>query len=76
MSQPRFWGTPFSYLRWASHNKPAIFYSMVVGSMGPVFLIAVPPIRRYFGDHPREKIPLTYPIPKGPRKVLEGYDDE
>ena len=74
-------------------------------------MVAVPPLRRYFRDGPREKIPMTYPskslwlrllrecgcrtiketvvplsrrndanyrvqVPKGPRKIPEGYDDE
>ncbi|KAI9828280.1 MAG: hypothetical protein M1819_006618 [Sarea resinae] len=72
---PRFWSQPFRYIRWASHEKPAIFYSLCIGSLGPVFVAVVPPIRRQFGDLPRERIPLTYPIPSGPRKVPEGFDD-
>ena len=24
-------------------------------------MVVVPPVRRYFGDGPREKIPMTYP---------------
>jgi hypothetical protein len=34
---------------------------MVVGSIGPVLVSTVPPLRKRFGDGPREKIPLTYP---------------
>ncbi|OCL00083.1 NADH-ubiquinone oxidoreductase 9.5 kDa subunit [Cenococcum geophilum 1.58] len=74
-SAPYFFRQPIRYMRWASHEKPAIFYSIVIGSMGPVTILAAPPIRRYFGDGPRPKIPLTYPIPKGPRQIPEGYDD-
>jgi hypothetical protein len=48
-------------MRWASHAKPAIFYSVVLGSIGPPMLLVVPPVRRYFGDGPREQIPMTYP---------------
>jgi hypothetical protein len=61
MSAPQFWSTPLRYLRWASHEKPAIFYSIVLGSFGPVCLVAIPPVRRYFGDVDPEKIPLSYP---------------
>ena len=61
MSAPQFWSTPLRYLRWASHEKPAFFYSIVVGSLGPVFLVGLPPIRRYFGDVDPEPIPMTYP---------------
>jgi hypothetical protein len=61
MATPQFWSTPLRYLRWASHEKPAIFYSIIIGSMGPVSLVALPPIRRALGDVDPEPIPLTYP---------------
>ncbi|KAF2716388.1 putative NADH-ubiquinone oxidoreductase 9.5 kDa subunit [Polychaeton citri CBS 116435] len=75
MAPVSFWSTPFQYLHWASRAKPAIFWSIVVGSFGPIMVAAVPPIRHRFGDGPRQHIPLTYPIPKGPRKIPQGYDD-
>lgn len=61
MTTPYFWRQPLQYLRWASHEKPAIFYSIVIGSLGPLTLFVVPPIRHRLGDGPRERIPLTYP---------------
>ena len=103
---PHFFRQPIRYLRWASHEKPAIFYSCCISMVGPLSFVVVPPIRRFFGDGPREKIPMTYPgrflridvdarsqktllmnhyerdancrtlVPKGPRKIPEGYDDE
>ncbi|KAH6718428.1 hypothetical protein DL95DRAFT_341690 [Leptodontidium sp. 2 PMI_412] len=73
---PRFFSQPLRYLRWAAIEKPAIFYSIVIGSMGPVTVLTVPPIRRMLGDEKRPEIPLTYPIPTGPRKKLEGFEDE
>ncbi|RAL12700.1 NADH:ubiquinone oxidoreductase subunit NDUFA3 [Aspergillus homomorphus CBS 101889] len=76
MSAPQFWSTPFRYMRWASHEKPAIFYSLIVGAMGPVALVTLPPIRRYFGSYDPEPVRFTYPIPEGPRKIPEGFDDE
>ncbi|KAH6675046.1 hypothetical protein BGZ60DRAFT_491861 [Tricladium varicosporioides] len=72
---PRFFSQPFRYLRWASIEKPAIFWSLVIGTMGPVSLVVVPPIRKALGDENAAPIPLTYPIPSGPRKQLSGYDD-
>jgi hypothetical protein len=60
-SQPFFYQQPIRYLRWASHNKPAYFYSIIVGLMGPAIMVVAPPVRRYFGDGPRAKIPMTYP---------------
>ncbi|KAB8295982.1 hypothetical protein EYC80_008799 [Monilinia laxa] len=73
---PRFFSQPFRYIRWAAIEKPAIFFSLVVGSIGPVLVLTVPKIRHRLGDGPRPQIPLTYPIPSGPRKPLSGYDDD
>lgn len=61
MSKPHFWTTPLRYLRWASHERPAYFWSIVIGSVGPVTMVIVPPIRRVMGDVRPEPIPLTYP---------------
>jgi len=58
---PRFFQQPLRYLYWASIHKPAYFYSIIVGSVGPVLVVTVPPIRRYMGEEPIPKIPLTYP---------------
>lgn len=58
---PRFFSQPFRYLRWAAIEKPAIFYSIVIGSLGPVTIFVVPPIRTMLGDPKRPEIPLTYP---------------
>jgi len=71
----RFWGQPIRYLRWAAHEKPAIFWSCVIGAMGPATFVVIPPLRRWAGDADPPRIPLTYPVPTGPRKVLDGYDD-
>jgi len=48
-------------MKWASIEKPAIFYSVVIGAAGPVMLLVVPPIRRRLGAEPIPVIPLTYP---------------
>lgn len=61
MAPVQFWSTPGLYVKWAARNKPAIFWSIVVGSVGPVMALVVPPIRARFGDGPRPQIPLTYP---------------
>ncbi|KAI4759025.1 hypothetical protein E4T52_08744 [Aureobasidium sp. EXF-3400] len=75
MAPVQFWSTPGLYIKWAARNKPAIFWSIVVGSVGPVMALVVPPMRARFGDGPRPQIPLTYPIPKGPRSPPSGYED-
>ena len=61
MSVPKFWSQPLRYMRWASSEKPAIFYSVMMGCMGPVALVTLPPIRRYFGDVDPAPIPTSYP---------------
>ncbi|KAK4456787.1 hypothetical protein QBC42DRAFT_51879 [Cladorrhinum samala] len=74
---PRFWAGPLRYIRWSARERPAYFWSVFVGALGPVTLIAVPPIRRRLGDHDAAPIPLTYPVPTGPRKKgLTAYGDE
>lgn len=70
MSSPRFWSQPIRYLRWASHEKPAIFYSILVGLAGPATIVVVPPFRRLIGDEPnRPKVPQTYPSKSKPRNL-------
>lgn len=58
---PRFWAGPVRYLRWAARERPSYFWSCVIAALGPAQLIAVPPVRRYFGDYDAPPIPLTYP---------------
>ncbi|CAI6341087.1 unnamed protein product [Periconia digitata] len=75
-TQPFFFQQPLRYLRWISINKPAYFYSIVIGSIGPVMVFTVPPIRRYLGYERSPRIPQTYPIPRGPRPRPSGFEDE
>jgi len=60
-SSPLFFKQPFRYLKWASINKPAYFYSICVGLAGPAIVFTVPPLRRYMGYERTSKIPQTYP---------------
>lgn len=60
MSKPNFWATPFRYMRYASHEHPAIFYSIVMGFAGPALLVAVP-IRRALGFDDSPPLPMTWP---------------
>lgn len=57
----RFWGQPITYLRWAAHEKPAIFWSCVIGACAPLSFVVIPPLRRWAGDSDPPRIPLTYP---------------
>lgn len=61
MSTPQFFSTPLRYMRWAAHEKPAIFFSLLIGTTGPVLLASLPPIRRALGDVDPNPIPLSYP---------------
>ncbi|KAK3336436.1 hypothetical protein B0T19DRAFT_437200 [Cercophora scortea] len=73
---PRFWAQPLNYMRWSARERPAYFWSVIIAGLGPVILFTVPPIRHRLGDPDAPQIPLTYPIPAGPRKQLTGYDDD
>ncbi|KAI1392103.1 uncharacterized protein F4822DRAFT_389627 [Hypoxylon trugodes] len=72
---PQFWAGPLRYWRWAAREKPAYFYSVIIGGAGPVALLTVPPALKALGYERAPPIPMTYPIPTGPRKQLSGYDD-
>ncbi|CAK1364546.1 NADH-ubiquinone oxidoreductase [Cercospora beticola] len=75
MAPVSFWQAPGTWIHYMARRKPALFWSVVVGSLGPVTMVVVPPIRHRLGDGPRNQIPLTYPIPKGKRVIPTGYDD-
>lgn len=71
---PLFWQTPIRYWRWSSRERPALFWSCVIGALGPVTLAVVPPIRHAFGDYDAKPIPTTYPsTPPGPLKDAVVY---
>ncbi|KAI1627132.1 hypothetical protein EDD37DRAFT_621452 [Exophiala viscosa] len=57
----RFWGQPIRYLRWASHEKPAIFWACVLGGCGPLSFLVIPSLRRLAGDEDPPLIPHSYP---------------
>ena len=48
-------------MRYCAHEKPQLFFSVVIGVAGPVFAILGTPLRRslLFDDAP--PIPVTYP---------------
>jgi len=65
----------YRYLRYQAHENPVIFFSVVLGSIGPVLVVAVPPIRKSMGWTPAERIPTSYPVPNRPRRPVQGYED-
>lgn len=66
----------YRYLQRQAHESPVLFYSVVLGFVGPVLAFGVPPIREHMGYRPPEPIPTTYPIPKRARRPVQGYEDE
>ncbi|KAI1346679.1 hypothetical protein F5Y01DRAFT_297301 [Xylaria sp. FL0043] len=58
---PRFWAGPLRYWRWAAREKPAFFWSCVIGGAGPVILLTVPPTLKRLGYERAAPIPMTYP---------------
>jgi len=59
---PRLLTNPFGYIRYHSHQNPALLYSVLLGSvLSPVFLFIVPVVRKKAGYKNAPHIPLTYP---------------
>ncbi|KAJ7158747.1 hypothetical protein C8R46DRAFT_1110161 [Mycena filopes] len=58
-----------------AHESPVIFFSCVIGAIGPILLITVPPIKERLGYKAAEAIPLSYPVPNRARRPVEGYED-
>jgi len=45
-----------------SHEQPVIYYSCILGGIGPILVVAVPPLRKsLFGYEPAEAPPASYP---------------
>jgi len=59
--KPHFWRTPIRYLRWCSHERPALFFATVLGGIGPLLLLTVPGYRKMTGYEMRPAVPMTYP---------------
>ncbi|KAI9366403.1 hypothetical protein BD770DRAFT_376145 [Pilaira anomala] len=57
-------------------EQPTIFWSLIIGSVGPVMVFTVPKVRReYFGFKGYEQLPITYPLPNRARVATSGYED-
>lgn len=56
----------------AAHEQPVIFWSLAIGSVGPVAVVAVPTIRKnYFGWTPPQPVPTTYPREQDVRRDVD-----
>ncbi|CAO3645301.1 unnamed protein product [Cunninghamella blakesleeana] len=63
-------------LRRFALDQPVIFWSFVIGFIGPALVFTVPKVRReYLGFKGVEALPLTYPIPNRARNPPSGYED-
>ncbi|KAI9713687.1 MAG: hypothetical protein M1828_001376 [Chrysothrix sp. TS-e1954] len=72
---PFFFRQPIQYMRWAAHEKPALWFSVLIGGAGPLLILAGVPTRKYFGIERNPVPPYTYPVPTKPRQPLPDYDD-
>ncbi|KAN0059937.1 n19m, NADH-ubiquinone oxidoreductase 9.5 kDa subunit [Thecaphora frezii] len=66
----------YRYLQHSAHENPVIFFSLLIGSVGPISVLVVPPIRKAYGWKPAERIPTSYPLPQRERTPVTAYDDE
>ncbi|KAI9487805.1 MAG: hypothetical protein EXX96DRAFT_554710 [Benjaminiella poitrasii] len=66
----------FTRIQQYAIQKPVIFWSFVIGSMGPITILTVPKVRRdYFGFKGYDPLPITYPLPNRARSPPNGYED-
>ncbi|KAL1732398.1 putative NADH-ubiquinone oxidoreductase 9.5 kDa subunit, partial [Schizophyllum commune] len=59
-----WWATRFPSVRamqYYAHEKPALFYALVIGGAGPLLIATVPPLRKAYGYVPPEMPPTSYP---------------
>ncbi|KAG9301947.1 hypothetical protein G9A89_020991 [Geosiphon pyriformis] len=66
---------PFRVTRQFAHEKPTYFWSLLVGTAGPLAVLIVPPIQKRIGHVRPERPPITYPMPQRPRRPTYGYED-
>ncbi|KAI5796253.1 hypothetical protein DFH27DRAFT_110290 [Peziza echinospora] len=59
--KPLFFDNPYRYLRFASHQYPALYWSVVIGGVSPIILLVVPWARKRLGYENSPRVPMTYP---------------
>ncbi|KIY71506.1 hypothetical protein CYLTODRAFT_450682 [Cylindrobasidium torrendii FP15055 ss-10] len=66
----------YRILQREAHERPVIFYSCIIGGIGPVLALTVPPFReKYLGYKRADPLPKTYPLPNRARQPPSGYED-
>ena len=58
---PHFWSMPFKYCRWAARERPALFWAVIIGGIGPVMIYPVRSLRYRLGDVDPPRVPTSYP---------------
>ncbi|KAF5382112.1 hypothetical protein D9615_004339 [Tricholomella constricta] len=66
----------YRYMQRQAHENTVIFYSCIIGLIGPAMVVTIPPIRERFGYRPAEPVPTSYPLPNRARRPVQGYEDE
>ena len=48
-------------MRWAAHEKPALWWSVLIGGAGPLIWVIGVPTRKFLGMERNPTAPYTYP---------------
>ncbi|CAH1755847.1 13129_t:CDS:2 [Entrophospora sp. SA101] len=78
-----FFSRQINFLKKSAEERPAYFWSLAIGFIGPIGVLVIPDIRRkYFGYEPPLPFPTTYPSKFKiqeelirPRNPPIGYED-
>nr|CAG8486502.1 10636_t:CDS:2 [Entrophospora candida] len=58
-----FFSRQINFLKKSAEERPAYFWSLAIGFIGPIGVLVIPDIRRkYFGYEPPLPFPTTYPM--------------
>ncbi|KAI9145924.1 hypothetical protein BKA69DRAFT_1121118 [Paraphysoderma sedebokerense] len=69
-------GNLATWLKRKTIEQPVIVASFVIGAVGPLMVVTVPPMRRRFGWEPASQPPMSYPMPNRPRNPPAGFEDD
>ena len=72
---PKFFSQPFRFLRYASHQRPHIVLSFILGISGPLAAVTLYSAREKYLYKDAPLIPESYPLPGKRNPNLTGFDD-